>query len=100
MIHTPEEYRPASNDRHLAELALETQGWTVVKLPRDRQRELALQFIDMMTWCEDNIGKGRVEVEQDKIDPTDQWYSFSWYGYWNFWFRNSQDATAFTLRWA
>ena len=95
---TPE-VRAASNDRHLAELELEQQGWTVVKLPRNRQLEMNLQFMDMMTWCEANVGKGRVEIEQGKIDGADRWYSFSWYGYWNFWFRHEQDATMFLLRW-
>lgn len=94
-----QEHRVVPNERHLAELALEKFGWTNVKLPRDRQLAIPDQFIQMMTWCEKNIGTGRVEVEQHKIDNDDMWYSFSWYGYWNFWFKNHKDATIFTLRW-
>ena len=100
MIHTPQELRPASNDRHLAELELRSQGWTPVNLSRTEPTRQSLQFIDMLKWCEDNIGQGRVEVEPGKIDVDDMWYSFSWYGYWNFWFRKETDATAFALRWA
>lgn len=94
-----QEHRAASNDRHKAEDALEYMGWHCVELPRDRQLTIPDQFIQMMRWCEQNIGTGRVEVEQHRIDDGNQWYSFSWYGYWNFWFRHETDATAFTLRW-
>lgn len=96
---TPE-FRAASNDRHLAEVQLEQLGRIPVKLSRLGQQNNPLQFIEMMKWCEDNIGLGRVEVEQGKIDSADMWYSFSWYGYWNFWFRYERDATLFSLRWA
>ena len=94
-----QEHRVATRERHLAEDVLEEQGWSLVKLPRDRQLAIPDQFVQMMKWCEDNIGTGRVEIEQNKIDHNDQWYSFSWYGYWNFWFRDEQDAMLFTLRW-
>ena len=99
MIIPPEEHRPASNDRHQAENELAVQGWSQVKLPRTEATRNNMQFIDMMTWCEVHIGQGRVEIESGKIDASDTWYSFSWYGYWNFWFRKETDATAFALRW-
>ena len=101
MIHnTPQEHRPTANDRRIAEDELEALGWTPAKLPRTEPTRQSLQFIDMMKWCEDYVGPGRVEVEPGKVDANDMWYSFSWYGSWNFWFRREQDATAFTLRWA
>lgn len=96
----PIEHRTAANDRHLAETALERLGWTRVALSRDKQLTIPAQFIKMMQWCDDNVGTGRVEIEQDRIDDLDMWYSFSWYGYWNFWFRHKRDAVLFTLRWA
>ena len=101
MIHnTPQVHRPSANDRRIAEDALESLGWTLVRIPRERQESLAFEFVHIMAWCETYVGPGQIEVEPRKIDTTSQWYSFSWYGYWDFWFRNSQDATAFTLRWA
>jgi hypothetical protein len=101
VIHnTPQEHRPTANDRRIAEDKLETLGWTLVRIPKERQQALAFNFVHVMKWCEDNTGPGRVEIEPSKIDANDQWYSFSWYGYWDFWFRQETDATAFTLRWA
>lgn len=95
-----QEHRAATNERHKAEDALEYIGWTCVKLSRDKQLNIPDQFTQMMKWCEDNIGTGRVEVEPDRIDMNDHWYSFSWYGYWNFWFRHEKNATIFVLRWS
>ncbi len=100
MTHIPAEHVVTANDRHLAELELETQGWTLVKLPRTQPTRINMKFVDMMKWCEDHVGTGRVEIEPGKIDADDMWYSFSWYGYWNFWFRRETDATAFALRWS
>ena len=100
MIIPPAEHRPASNERLLAERKLESLGWSVAKLPRTDATRNSMLFIDMMKWCEDNVGVGRVEIHTGIIDDNDMWYSFSWYGYWNFWFRNEQDATLFALRWA
>ena len=90
--------RPVPTSRQEAEAMLAEQGWHKVVLVR--HGSLPMQFIGMMVWCEENIGPGRVEIEKNRIDASDVWYSYSWYGYWDFWFRNKKDATLFTLRWA
>jgi hypothetical protein len=89
--------RPAANDRVIAEDQLEAEGWVLVSLRRFSGNER--QCVDMLKWCEDCIGPGRVEIESNRINTDDKWYSYSWFGFWNFWFQHEQDATAFSLRW-
>lgn len=97
MIDIPKEHRPASMERTEAENQLAAQGWHKVILPRTSRNNP--DFIDMLEWCENNIGQGRIEIEAGKINERDHWYTYSWYGYWNFWFRNEADATMFMMKW-
>ena len=97
-IIPPVHMRPATNERNEAEHALETAGWIRVSLPKYPGDNAEL-FVQMLKWCEDQIGAGRVEIAAGRINNGDRWYSYGWYGYWNFWFQFEQDATAFTLRW-
>ena len=92
--------RPAPLERQQAEQVLQDEGWSHIKLPKDRQQELAFQFADLMKWCEDTVGHGRVEPGPNWLDEEDVWYSFAWYGYWTFHFKHEKDATAFALRWS
>ena len=89
--------RPAVTERVEAEDKLEAAGWILVSLPREARIEE--QFISMLAWCGEYIGNGRVEIEAGRINPEERWYSYSWYGYWNFWFQHEKDATLFALRW-
>ena len=90
--------RPAPWERNDAEHALETAGWIRVALPKTPVDHHSDRFIEMMKWCEDNIGPGRVEIQAGKINNNDLWYSYNWYGYWNFWFQHEQHAMWFILR--
>lgn len=97
--------RPAPSERHQAERFLELGGWTTVKLPRYGDsyqiESYPDQFIRMMKWCEDHLGAGRAEPNDIYYNRYngDVWYAFTWYGYWNFHFKHSKDATAFSLKW-
>ena len=97
--------RAAPRERQQAEQILGSEGWTVVKLSRLGDsyhiESYPDQFIRMMKWCEDHLGAGRAEPNDIYYNRYngDVWYAFTWYGYWNFHFKHSKDATAFSLKW-
>jgi hypothetical protein len=94
--------RTAPAERQQAELTLEQEGWTVVKIDKGGRDMDPTAYQKMLTWCEQTIGAGRVEPNFEKgqwLDDYDVWYSFTWYGYWSFHFKNLKDVTAFCLRW-
>ena len=92
--------RPAAAERIQAEQVLDSEGWTVVKIDKGGRDMDPTAHISMLAWCEKTIGPGRVEPGDNWLDGEDVWYGFTWYGYWNFYFKNERDATMFTLRWA
>ena len=96
----PQEHRAAAAERHEAERVLEAQGWTVISVPKNFIVHANIPpLTQMMKWCEDTLGTGRIEPGANWLDEHDVWYSFSWYGYWTFHFKHEKDAMAFTLRW-
>ena len=92
--------RAAPRERQQAEQILGSEGWTVVKIPKNLMRADLSSPTSMMKWCEDAVGPGRVEPGSGWLDDNDVWYMFTWYGHWSFHFKHDKDATAFTLRWA
>lgn len=92
--------RSAPAERQQAEQVLKSEGWAVVKIPKDFMRaERYHSPAIMMKWCEDTVGPGRVEPGSNWLDDNDVWYMYTWYGHWSFHFKHEKDATAFTLRW-
>jgi len=87
--------RAAPAERHMAEHQLLNQGWQAVRIPKVQPRS----YYSMMKWCEDTLGPGRPEPGHNWLDGEDVWYTFSWFGYYNFHFKNERDATMFILRW-
>ena len=52
-------------------------------------------------WCGDHIGPGRV-IKRDadtELTGEEVWYCEQYYGFANFYFINSTDATLFRLKW-
>ena len=92
--------RQAPANRHESERILaQDEGWTHVKVTKPKVEPAILHY-KMLIWCDDHLGPGRVEPNQTNwLDDHDVWYSFTWYGYYNFYFKHSKDAVAFTLRW-
>lgn len=92
--------RPAPSDRRRCEQLLIDEEWTRVKIFKSNYEPVA-PYYEMLKWCDDYLGPGRVEPSQSTwLDDYDVWYSFTWYGYYNFYFKHKKDATAFSLRWA
>lgn len=92
--------RTAPAERQQAEQVLYKEGWTVVTIPKDLMVVVPnSKIVDMTKWCEEHIGAGRIEPGANWLDGYDVWYMFAWYGYWSFYFKREQDATAFALRW-
>ena len=52
-------------------------------------------------WCGDHIGFGRVVIRDADKELTGEevWYCEQYYGFANFYFINSSDATLFRLKW-
>lgn len=91
--------RSAPSERHQAERFLELEGWHLVKIIKSKTLPVE-PYYEMLEWCDENIGPGCVEPDQIRwIGKDDIWYAFTWYGYYNFHFKHSKDATAFALRW-
>jgi hypothetical protein len=90
--------RAAAGDRKKSEQILTDQGWIVVKIPKPNA--LPNTAIPMLIWCTENLGSGCVEPGHSWLEGNDVWYMFSWFGYWTWHFKNQQDATMFTMRWA
>lgn len=92
--------RTAPADRHKCEQVLETEGWHLVKVKKEKLEPPVEPYLEMVYWCEGTLGPGRLEPSQSNwFDSNDVWYSFTWYGYHTFYFKHSRDATAFALRW-
>ena len=94
------ENRAASQERNEAERILsEVEGWLHITIPKSKI-EPAVQHYEILKWCEDRLGPGRVEPSQYRwLDGNDVWYSFTWYGYYNFYFKHKNHATMFVLKW-
>ena len=85
-------------ERHQAEHQLLNEGWHVVRLVKVTG-DFGWRYHDMMKWCIDIVGPGRMEPGHHWLDGHDVWYAFNWFGYYNFHFKHAKDATAFSLRW-
>jgi hypothetical protein len=90
--------RAAPAERHQAEHQLLNEGWHVVRLVKVTG-DFGWRYHDMMKWCIDIVGPGRMEPGHHWLDGHDVWYAFNWFGYYNFHFKHAKDATAFSLRW-
>jgi len=91
--------RAAPAERHQAEHQLLNQGWQAVRIPKV-EGDNTWRFHNMTKWCEHTLGLGRPEPGIIGLGLGDVWYTYSWFGYYIFYFKNAKDATAFTLRWA
>ena len=92
--------RTAPAERQLCELILRDRGWTTVKIPKNLMMAEPTDYLNIVHWCEDILGPGRLEPSRTTwLGDYDVWYSFGWYGYWSFHFKHSKDATAFSLKW-
>lgn len=92
--------RPTPHQRQTIERQLEKINWTKVRVPKTWPPTVNKTLSNMMKHCEDYIGPGRIEPNRWSDDLDDCWYVFAWAGYWNFYFKKPQDATAFILKWA
>ena len=90
--------RAAPAERHQAEHQLLNEGWHAVHIPKVNG-DNTWRFQNMIKWCEDTVGPGRPEPGHNWLDGEDVWYTFGWFGYYNFYFRHGKDASAFALRW-
>ena len=90
--------RAAPAERHQAEHQLLNEGWHVVRLVKVTG-DFGWRYHDMMKWCIDIVGPGRMEPGHHWLDGHDVWYAFTWFGSYNFHFKHAKDATAFSLRW-
>ena len=91
--------RPAPAERQECHQVLVAEGWHQVKVFKSKSVPVNA-FYDMLVWCDDTLGYGRVEPSKSNwLDGEDVWYSFTWFGYHTFYFKHETDATAFALRW-
>lgn len=92
--------RTAPAERHKCEQILEDNGWHLFKVKKEKLEPPVERYLEMVYWCESTLGPGRLEPSQSNwLNGNDVWYSFTWYGYHNFYLKHSKDATAFALRW-
>lgn len=93
--------RPAVAERNRSVETLLSKGWTEVRITKPiRIISLTPDGPDEIhRWCREFIGTGQVEPYTKSINDVDHWYMFYWFGFWSFYFKNEQDATAFSLRW-
>ena len=92
--------RPAPAERTQAQNTLLDEFWTEVCVAKNKLDSTNKDMFKMMKYCEEMFGPGRIEPSANNwLDEEDVWYVFTWYGYWNFYFKNERDATMFILRW-
>ena len=65
-------------------------GWYEIKFGKDRYSQVS----QMKTWCETNIGEGGWKHTDEGLWIIDQMFGNTF-----FFFKNSQDAVMFSLRW-
>lgn len=66
-------------------------GWHEIQFGKDRYS----QANEMKSWCEANIGKGGWSHTDEGLWIIDQMFGNTF-----FYFKNSQDAVMFALRWS
>jgi hypothetical protein len=65
-----------------------------ISFGKDRYHE----YLDMIAWCEKHCGEGGY-YEFSKNPDTANWSINSMFGNTHFFFRNTEDALLFALRW-
>jgi hypothetical protein len=69
---------------------------TEIRLDRDYYHLID----DMRAWCKDSIGSGQWGYNKPETWETDiDWSMTCVFGHTTFWFKNPEDAVAFSIKW-
>ena len=93
------EERKSLDERNRAQVTIEQNSkWTKVIISK---AVLPIDDLRPMTEFCNMFGYGIFEPDEKALDINSVvWYVFVWYGRYDFYFKNPEDATMFRLRWS